>query len=88
MLAGLMLVTGMPARGIWAPDSLVALMDDIWRSAPLLRVTRLDSELALPFRLSALSKGLRSKGLLHVSLSVGIACKGERLERSSHTMQL
>lgn len=82
VLAGLMLVTGVPASGFWAPDSLVALVDDIWRPSPLLRVTRLDSEPALPFRLSALSKGLRSKGLLHVSLSLRIACKGEQLERN------
>ena len=81
VLAGLMLMTGVPAPGFWAPDSLVALMDDIWRSAPLLRVTRLDSEPALLFRLSALSKGLCSKGLLHVSLSVTIVCQGEQLGR-------
>ena len=82
VLAGLLLMTGVPAAGFWASDSPVALMDDIWRSTPLLRVTRLDSEPALPFRLSALSKGLCSKGLLRVRPSLRNACQGEQLERN------
>jgi hypothetical protein len=83
-----MLVTGVPASGGWAANSLVALIEDIWRSAPLFRVTRLDSELALPFSLSALSNALRSKGLLHASLSKSMNNPGELMEKSPHTLQV